>query len=162
MPPSHQVHRTRPSLAAALMSATIALTGCGIRPEPMTLSENVGRAQADRAVIERAYVPITGPLSLPEALARALKHNYDVQLSKLEATLEDKQLDLAVAAMLPRLSTDAGFTSRSNENAAESIDVRTRQRSFDYSYSEEQSHATADIVFSWNVLDLGISYFAAK
>ena len=147
---------------ATASALCLSMAACTIRPQPMTLGENVARAASDRAIIERNFVPITGSLSLPEALARAIKYNYDVQLAKMDVSLQDTQLDMALQTMLPRLTADGGFTDRSNKNAAESIDVRNGERSLDYSYSEEQSHATADLQFSWNVLDVGISYFQAR
>jgi outer membrane protein TolC len=147
---------------ASVSILCLSMAACTLRPKPMSLEENVTRAAGDRSIIDRGYVPIEGALSLPEALARAIKYNYDVQLAKMDVRLQDKQLDLALAAMLPRLTSDAGFNDRSDKNAAESIDVRTGERSLDYSYSEEQSHFTGDLQFSWNVLDVGISYFQAR
>ena len=152
----------RGACLASVSMLCLSLAECGVRPQPMTMAENVARAASDRAVIDTNYVPINGPLSLSDALARALKYNYDVQLSKLEVSLQEKQLDAAIAEMLPKLTADAGFDGRTNVDAAESIDARTNLRSLDYSYSEELSHETADIAFSWNVLDLGLSYFQAK
>src|SRR5512138_3700022 len=81
-----------PSLAA---SAAMALSGCGwVRPDPMSLQETVVRARADRTVIEAAYVPVNAPLTLSDALARALKYNYDAALAKAEINLQERQLDL--------------------------------------------------------------------
>jgi len=40
-------------------------------------------------------------MTLPDAIARALKYNYDAELSKIEVSLQDKQLDLALTQMLP-------------------------------------------------------------
>ena len=152
----------RLAMLASVAGIALTLGACSLRPEPIGDQEHFTRARDDRALIDAGYIPISGPLSLPEALARAIKYNYDVQLSKLEVSLQEKQLDIAIASMLPKLATDAGYTDRSNKNAAESINVRTGERSLDYSYSEEPSHGTADITFSWNVLDVGISYFTAR
>ncbi len=149
-----------PSLAA---SAAMALSGCGwVRPDPMSLQETVVRARADRTVIEAAYVPVNAPLTLSEALARALKYNYDAQLAKAEINLQERQLDLAMAQMLPRLAAGAGYDGRTNYNAATSINVITQQPSLAYSYSTQPSFATADLTLTWNALDLGLSFFQAK
>jgi len=147
---------TSAALCAMLMSS------CTIQPDPLTPLEKVARAHADRAAIEKNYVPLTGRLSLAEAIARALKYNYDVQLSQAEITLQEKQLDLAMAQMLPRLAAGAGYNWRSIPNAAESINVVTREQSLAWSYSEEPTHGTLDLTLTWNALDLGVSYFEAK
>ncbi len=150
---------SRPILAVI---GLLTLAACGIRPEPLTDEANVSRARADRAVIAQNYVPLDGPLSLGGAIARALKYNYDSQLAQAEIGLQEKQLDLAMAQMLPRLATQAGYNWRNNPNAAESINVRTREQSLAWSYSEQPERGNADITFSWNALDLGVSYFQAK
>jgi outer membrane protein TolC len=149
-----------PSLA---VMAAMALAGCGsLRPEPMSLQESVVRARADRKVIEAAYVPLNGPLTLAEAISRALKYNYDAQLAKAEINLQERQLDLALSQMLPRLAVGAGYDGRTNYNAAQSIDVITQQPSLAYSYSTQPQYGTADLTLTWNALDLGLSYFQAK
>jgi outer membrane protein TolC len=155
MPGSHRL------LSAAALSVLL-LAACGIRPQPLTPEEQVTRAHDDAATIAKNYVPLTGPLSLAEAIARALKYNYDVSLAKAEVSLQEKQLDLAMAQMLPRLAVGAGYNWRNYPNAAESIDVQTRQQSLAWSYSEEPDHGNADLTFSWNALDIGVSYFQAK
>jgi outer membrane protein TolC len=67
-----------------------------------------------------------------------------------------------MAQMLPRLAANAGYSWRNNDNAAQSIDEFTRERSLDYSFSESPSHATASLELSWNLLDFGVSYYQAK
>ncbi|WP_246377015.1 TolC family protein [Gluconacetobacter aggeris] len=128
----------------------------------MSLQDHVRRADADQATLAAGYIPLKGGLTLGTAIARALKYNYDAQVAKLEASQQEKQIDLALMQMLPHLAADAGYSQRSNNNAAESIDWFTNQRSLDYSYSEQAAHGTGDISFSWNLMDAGISYFSAR
>jgi outer membrane protein TolC len=143
--------------------APLALAGCGyVRPDPITAEEHAARAEKDHRALLHDYQPLTGPLTLSEAIARALKYNYDAELSRVEQTLQERQIDLAMAQMLPRLAANAGYNWRSNYNAAEDIDVRTGVRSLDYSYSEERNHASASLQFSWNALDIGVGYFQAR
>lgn len=156
--------RRRAGLLALLLAPlALALSACGsLRPEPMSFQENADRARADRQKIDAAYVPLTGTLSLSEAIARSLKYNYDAQLAKTEIALQDRQVDLAVSQMLPRLAAGAGYDSRNSYNAAQSIDVFTQQQSLVYSYSQTPQFTSADLTFTWNALDLGLSYFQAK
>ena len=162
-PVTYQLTRGGLRLAScAALSSIMLLAGCGMRPKPMPLAEHIKRADADHATIEARYLPLNGDLTLGTAIARALKFNYDSQVAKLEINQQEKQLDLALMQMLPHLAADAGYTDRSNNNAAESIDEFTNQRSLDYSYSEMPSHGSGDISFSWNAMDAGISYFSAR
>jgi outer membrane protein TolC len=155
--------RQAKKLAMSVAPLVLALAGCGtVRPDAMTYEENAARAKADRKVIDANYVPLTGPLDLPEAIARALKYNYDGQLARAEISLQERQLDLAAAQMLPRLAANAGYDSRNSYNAAQSINVFTNQPSLVYSYSTEPQFSTFDLTLTWNALDLGLSYFQAK
>jgi outer membrane protein TolC len=146
----------------ATLIAAMSLAACAIKPEPISQAEHLKRAQDDYKTLYSTYVPLTAPLTLSDAIARALKYNYDAQLAKTEQTLQDRQLDLAMAQMLPRLAANAGYSWRNNDNAAQSIDEFTRERSLDYSFSESPSHATASLELSWNLLDFGVSYYQAK
>ncbi len=149
--------------AAIMLIAPLALAACGsVRPKPMTAQEQSDRAKQDHAALLQDHQPLTAPLTLAEAVARALKYNYDAELTRMEQTLQDRQIDLALMQMLPRLAANAGYTDRSNYNAARSIDVRTQQQSLDYSYSEEPERTSASLQFSWNALDVGVGYFQAK
>jgi outer membrane protein TolC len=139
------------------------LSACGtVRPQPMTAAEHADRARADHATLMEGHKALTGPLTLEEAVARALKYNYDAELTRIEQTLQERQIDLAMMQMLPRLAANAGYSWRNNDNAAESIDEQTKLRSLDYSYSEERQRASASLQFSWNALDVGVGYYQAK
>lgn len=161
-------HRCRASRARRihpawlLVLAPLMVAGCAIRPEPITAAEHAERAEKDYDQLTKQYVPVTGPLTLAEAIARALKYNYDAELARVQQTLQEQQLDLAYAQMLPRLAASAGYTWRNNDNAARSIDEITHQTSLDYSYSTTRDDDTAGLEFSWNLLDVGVGYFQAK
>lgn len=154
--------RWRVQPAWLLLIAPLMVAGCSLRPDPITPKEHAERAQQDFDQLTKRYVPVSGPLTLAEAIARALKYNYDAELARVEQTLQEQQLDLAWAQMLPRLAAEAGYTWRSNDNAAKSISELTHQTSLDYSYSTTRDDDTAGLEFSWNMLDVGVGYFQAK
>lgn len=144
------------------LSAVALLGACAVAPEPITPAEHLARARADYALLYKDQQPLTGPLTASEAVARALKYNYDQQLASAEANMQASQFDVAVMNMLPRLAASAGYNVRNNENASSSMSVITRRQSLEPSTSQDEAHATADLTFSWNLLDFGVSYFQAK
>ena len=149
--------------AALALLAPLALTACGsVKPVPITAVEHAERAHQDHTALMTGHKPLHGALTLEEAIARALKYNYDAELTRQEQTLQERQIDLAMMQMLPRLAAGAGYSWRNNFNAARSIDVITKQQSLDYSYSEEPQHGSASLQFSWNALDVGVGYFQAR
>ena len=149
------------SAGLAALTAVL-LASCTMKPEPITQQEHVQRAKDDYQTLYAAYKPLEGPLTLSDAIARALKYNYDSELSKVELSLQDKQFDLALTQMLPRLAASAGYNWRSNDNAAESVSELTKKQTLQYSFSEEPEHGTAGLELSWNIVDFGVSYYQAK
>jgi outer membrane protein TolC len=156
-------HAGRAGRIAGLAALTaVLLASCTMKPEPITQQEHVQRAKDDYQTLYAAYKPLEGPLTLSDAIARALKYNYDSELSKVELSLQDKQFDLALTQMLPRLAASAGYNWRNNDNAAESVSELTKKQSLEYSFSEEPTHGTAGLELSWNIVDFGVSYYQAK
>lgn len=147
---------------ASPLGVVLLLGACAVAPDPIMPGQHVERARMDYGVLYADQPPLTGPLTAHEAIARALKYNYDHQLALTEAALQDRQFDVAVMNMMPRLAAGAGYTGRNNENASSSLSVLTRRQSLEPSTSQDRHRGTADLSFSWNLLDFGVSYFQAR
>jgi outer membrane protein TolC len=147
---------------AALAFVMISATGCAVTPEPINPEERVALIAADRQRLFENQETVTGPITLEEAIARAIKYNYDYRLTAMDQALQNRQLDLTRYDMLPKLVASAAGTARSNENLTVSENKRTGQLSPDPSISQDQERATADLSMSWNVLDFGVSYYQAR
>lgn len=163
--PDRQTHPgtwTKGVVRASLLGTLVLLGACNLRPDPITAEQHLDRARNDYAALQKNYIPHEGKLNLATAIARTLKYNYDTQLAKAETTLQERQVDLAFAQMLPRLAADAGYNWRTSRNSAKSVSERTGLESLEYSYSEEPRHYNGNMELSWNLLDAGVSYFQAK
>lgn len=147
-------------LAATL--ATLVLGGCAIHPRPLTLDQRSATLQADQQAMFAEQTPVSGPITLDEAMARALKYNLDNRVKMMEEALAQRQLDLSNFDLLPKLTAAAGYTSRDNVLASSSQDVTTGQQSLVPSTSSERQATRADLGFSWNILDFGVSYYGAR
>ena len=110
----------------------------------------------------RDQQPLSGPLTLSDAMARALKYNLDYRLKLMETALSRGLLDVSRQDMLPKLMTDAGYRWRDNDSGGTSIGIEDRVVSLRPSTSEERDHYLADATLSWDVLDFGMSYYRAK
>ncbi|MCX7096465.1 MAG: TolC family protein [Methylococcales bacterium] len=116
----------------------------------------------DQAEMYGKQEPITQPLTFYDALARALKYNFENRLAMMEAVLQDTQLEVATLNMLPRLTASAGYLGRNNELASSSLSVLTHQQSLEPSTSQDVHRGVADLTFTWNILDFGVSYYQAQ
>ena len=151
------------SLLAVLTTlALIGLSGCAIKPIPLTTDEVRSRAQEDRAVLAKDQEPVSGPIDLYEAMARALKYNLDARVELMHKMLAQTQLDLSHYAMLPRLAANAGFDGRNNYSGGVGRSLLTGEDNLAPFTSSEKNVFSADLSLSWNVLDFGLSYIRAK
>ena len=149
-------------LAASLAIAALALGGCTLVPHPLTDAERLAEADGDRVEMFGNQEPLRHPLTLHEAFARALKYNLDGRVKLIEEALAQDDLDLSRYDLLPKAYVNAAFNSRNNVNASSSQAIATGQQSLVPSTSTDNNVSTADLLVSWNLLDFGVSYFAAR
>jgi outer membrane protein TolC len=146
------------SIRAIFVLISALLGGCALKPLPFS---NDDLAEARQGWMARAVGDserISKPISLYEAMARALKHNLSARVDALDAALKMRQLDLASADQLPQLVASGDSTVRNNENASSSRSVLTGEQSLQTSTSSDRQDNTADLTLSWNILDFGLSY----
>ena len=105
---------------------------------------------------------VVGPVSLYEAMARALKYNLDKKVESMEVALRERQLDLEHYSLLPDVMVNAGYTTRNNYSGGSSLSLLSRRQSLEPSTSSERQVFSADLSLSWHVLDFGLSYIRAQ
>lgn len=145
-----------------LTLAVLALAGCAVSPKPIDIDERRAALSGERAELFQAQEPLNGPVSMSEAMARAIKYNLDHRVKLMEEALAEKQFDLSRTDLLPRLTAAAGYSVRDNENGSSSRDLATGRQSLVPSTSTDKDRTTADLGLTWNVLDFGVSYYQAQ
>ena len=142
--------------------ATAMVTGCVVHPTALSLAERTTTLAADQQAMFGNQQPVQGPITLEEAMARALKYNLDSRVKLMEAAVAQRQLDLSNLDLLPKLAAGAGYSRRDNVLGSSSRSVLTGQQSLEPSTSSDRDVRTADLSLSWNILDFGVSYYGAK
>lgn len=159
------IHPVARSSALLRLAAAGALAGtlaaCAVTPQPLTPSAIADRATANRVAVTADQEPVTAPIDLYEALARALKYNLDYRVEQMQQALRTRELNLASYDMLPQLVATGGYNARNNFAGASSLSLLTRQQSLEPSTSSERQNVTGDLTLSWDVLDFGLSYVRA-
>ncbi len=146
----------------ALAAAMLALTACStIAPKPLVAKDLLVSTQADQQAMRQDVQPITGPLTLDEALARALKYNLDRRAKMMEEALAMNQLEVSHYDMLPKLMAQAGYASRNNDKISLSRDALTGEPSTSRFISQDRNHNVLELGFTWNLLDYGLGYYGA-
>lgn len=136
--------------------AVFLLSACAVKLTPLTEEENTARVQSDRETIFANQEKINGPIMLEEAIARALSYNLDHRLKLMERAVGLQQLDVANKNMLPSVTANAGYDTRSRADSTFNED-RT-----DTSTTSDRRIKSGDLTVSWNVLDFGIGYIRAR
>lgn len=144
-----------PKLLALTLTIALA-SGCAVTPKVISAQDHKAAVAADAQQLTANQAPITGPITLDEAMARALKYNLDGRVKQLEATLADRQLAMANFALWPHLAANAGYMHRDKEYLATGLQSAVPSSSLD------RNLRTADLGFTWSLLDFGVSYYQAK
>jgi len=146
-------------LASSLL---VFMVGCSTKVAQFSNEERFERASADMATMFAGQEPVTAPITLGEAIARSLKYNLDHRLKRMETALAVRQYDFDKTGLLPRIVADAGYSRRSNDPGANSVDIETGEETLSNSTSTERTNEFSDLVFTWNTLDFGLAYYTAK
>ena len=140
------------------------LAACGsIAPKSFSTDEIRDRAGKDVISMYKDQEPVSGPIDFHEAAARALKYNLDYRLKLMETALSQSLLDVSTYEMLPKLVAGAGYVTRNNDSGGTSVLIDPpRTVSLNPSTSQERDRSMANLSFSWNALDFGVSYYRAQ
>lgn len=141
---SSNIRNSAPLMIAGV--AALFLTACTIEPEPIDDETRAERVRDDLAVIRATRFIPDKPITLYEAMARAVSFNLESRIREVEAEIADAELEHANFELLPAFDTSAD-SSRQNRPTS-----RTTDRT--------QHGASAGL--AWNILDLGVSYARAQ
>lgn len=143
-------------------AVTLTMSACAISPESITDNERSQRIKQDMLDLYKNQEPVTQPISLSEAIARALKYNLDQRVKLMERAVTTGSLEVSRYDLLPRLVLNAGYTDRNNDAGAISQSLISGTQSLEASTSQERRRNTFSSNLAWNVLDFGVSYANAK
>ena len=153
-------------LTACLVLTGVVLSGCSVKLQPFGLEELEAKREARLEQFTANQEEITRPVTLYDAMARALKYNLDYKVELYEEALRNSESDLSNLDMLPRLVASAGFSDRDNFSGSSSSALLSSDtiggQSLVSSTSSDRDVFDADLTLSWDVLDFGLSYVRAK
>lgn len=149
---------TRGALLAALVAI---LGGCAVATPSLQPEDRERIAAGARKGLFAGQEPIDHPLTLEEATARAIKYQAEYRQKQMEAAAADAQLDVAKWDLLPKLTLNAGYTTRNNDAFGFGFTPQGTLATTPTA-SVERSHTTSSIGLTWNLLDFGVSYFRAR
>jgi outer membrane protein TolC len=132
-----------------------------VMPMPFAAAERERLGAESQAALFEGQEALSGPVSLPEAMARAIKYQADYRQRQMEEAATAAQLDVAKFDMLPKFTLNAGYSVRSNDAFGFGF-TPGGQLATNPTASSERTRETLTVGFTWNLLDFGVSYFRAK
>jgi outer membrane protein TolC len=160
----HSPGRSSFALKLAMLLSAVSLAGCAsFAPQPFSEKELKEQARLDAIAARQDVAAITGPLTLEEAIARALKYNLDRRTHMMEEAVALNQADVGNYDMLPKLIASAGYHDRSEYATTRAVDSVTGEPSLANPFiSSAKEHTVSDLGMTWSILDFGLSYYSAK
>jgi outer membrane protein TolC len=147
---------------AMAMGFACGTAGCAVVPVPLTPEDLEQRVQEDLTQLTQYQEPVSRPITLYEAMARAIRFNLEARVQGLKEMVAHRQLDLAHYDLLPKVVADAAYTGRSNFSGASSRSLTTGEQSLESSTSADKNIFNTNLTLSWDVLDFGLSYVRAQ
>lgn len=162
------------SRIATLLTVLVLSLGLGACSLSVSPTEETENEQAERIAGDRANLRALAfannrrlmfePVTLEEAVARAVRFNLSERVAAFESALREQGVTVAQLNRLPNLTARAGYSRRSNKDLTFSDRNKDgiADTSGDPGTASDQGVRTTALEFSWNILDFGVSYLAAR
>lgn len=149
---------------SAIAMACVLAAGCAsVQPVALSPQDMQAQQQKDTEVMRKDVEPITGPLTLDEAMARALKYNLDRRARMMEEALAMGQMDVSKFDMLPKIMAQAGYAYRDRARFTHSSTYPSEDpNTTTSSTTSERNRSTYDLGLTWSMLDVGLGYYGSK
>ena len=146
-----------------LALACLTAAGCAnVQPVALAQQDMQPQLQKDSEAMRKDVEPITGALTLDEAMARALKYNLDRRAKMMEEALAMGQLDVSKFDMLPKIMAQAGYAYRDRARFTHSSPYPSEEPGTSSSTTSARNHSTYDLGLTWSLLDVGLGYYGSK
>jgi len=148
-------------LGVVLLNALL-VAGCATNVAPIDMNEK--SLEAHRLLMSsiQTQEQVLEPISLYEAMARALKYNLDAKIEQKDEVFRKRQQLVTQTGMWPSLLASFGINSRNNDSGSSSRSLETNRESLEPSTSIERTYKAAELTASWNLLDFGVAYAESK
>ena len=159
----------RPSGAGATVAKSVSvsvsmflLAGCLSNDLSVSPKERAQQASRDIVSMSDEQEPVREPITLANAIARAIKYNLDFRTKMMQQAIARGVSDLDKYELLPDVVASTGYTVRSNDGASVSKNLSTGVVSTEQSSSQETRLASADLSAAFSVLDFGVSWARSR
>ena len=129
---------------------------CSVMPKPIGNDEVQARVASDNRKIYANQEPVASKLTLNDAIARAVKYNLDYKTRLIEQAASMMGYRAAFSEIFPNYNVNAHRVKRNNYY----IQISPNRQG--EATSQDRNRNIYDLDLSWNILDLGVSYYESK
>ena len=130
------------------------LCGCLASPQTSVKKNNVPPGKDSPGMMALTQEPVTAPISLYDAMARAVKHNYHSRSERLKRALADELPEVVRYKGLADRTVAAGYSPYDRD--AGEISATVNRLVAETAVVPEQHLLTRDLSMLWQVLDFGL------
>lgn len=149
-----------------LILLIFSLSGCAVTPKPFSQQEAEAKGKERLENFTRDQEAIKGPISVYEAMARALKHNLDFKLELMSIAMKTQEAKVLRYDMLPTVVANLHYRDRNNYSGASSSRLlgskEIGEQSLVASTSSERRYQEESVEIAWDALDFGLSYIRSQ
>lgn len=149
-------HLQRALTVGSVVTTVLLTQGCSSLHPPVSEPQVAGFVARLGSELEMQQEPLIGPLTVEDAVARAVRYNHSVRAKELEASLADAKVRVQAGSMLPSIIAESDYYRRDRRMASRSNMSPT------YSSSSDLQSISRDIALSWNLLDFGLSFVRSR
>ncbi|MBA4131085.1 MAG: hypothetical protein C0519_06645 [Hyphomicrobium sp.] len=134
------------------LGCSLAFGGCSSFVSPPVDEAQVQGFAAELALnLAEAAPRISGPVSIDDAVSRAVNLNQRIRSAQFEAEIADWQIRIQRGELLPDVIADSGYVRRNK------LPYSRSSQSAIYSTSSQLSTVTHNLDMSLNILDMGLT-----
>ncbi|WP_160175146.1 TolC family protein [Photobacterium sanctipauli] len=127
------------------------MSGCAVQPQPVTEQEIRERVNEQHRYLVLRRPAAGSALSLSDAIVQALRHNLELERSRLQLMIADTELANTIYKQLPASNLTFNRSIRNNDGGEQ----------FDPTPPDRDRHSGSAAVY-WSALDLGQAYLEAR
>lgn len=160
---NHRPNFLRPLPWSGILFSLLLIGGCSITPKPISSADQKVLLDQDRLNTYKDVEMVGINMPLSEAVARGLKYNLEYRAKMMEQAIALGTLDISRYDMLPKVLANAGYNYRNNYFITEATGAYSGNPSLNEPFvNSSKDYGVAGLALSWNLLDFGVSYYAAK
>ena len=148
--------KTSANVLVPVTLAAMSMCGCSAISPPVTETQVASFSARLSDELRTTIEPPSGPITMSDAVARAINYNHTVRAHELEVSLSEAKARAQGGALLPNIVAESDYYRQDR------LQMSHSSGSPEFSTSSDIASISRNITLSWNILDFGLSFIRAR